>query len=613
MKSQYEVERMKYSDLEGSVVVPTYQRRLVWSEKQKESFIENISKGYPFGSILLYRYEGDKKLSLIDGLQRYSTLKEYKRNPARYFKGFEPYIERIFDSIEKGMGITLSVDQRNKLGLDIETLLRKCLEEDDPDPFFLRDIMKEGLNLYPDQPHYQEDLTRIQKELLKDASSYLDLDDLVIPCVVFTGDEGQLPDVFANLNQGGTKLSKYQVLAAHWTKHDFHVPDSDYGKRILDKVIDRYARLEEKRELVIEDFDPDEMAQSRTINLSEYCFALGELITETVPVFWQSVSSSENEKSEDTFNVVGYLTTAIALGIDNRTINKLPERKGLFQSEAFVEQLTECVLREYKVIQSEFEKWLRRPGVEGEYESGAVTDMQVLSFFAALWHKHYIIDGVGKKLCVIEHYKSNGYEATRKNLVAYCISDVVSRTWQGSGDTRLANYYVDTADTQHTYAAPMSRESLSNRLLAWYDDASQRGSVNIEKISKMLLCIYSAPDMTKYNADKYDIEHVISKQKLKVDNIYISGRIPGGTLGNLMYLSSKTNRGKKQFNLYILQENHEGVRFDEGYLEMLSYPAKETIFKAEEQLSHGDASGARSLIDGRTKEMIAQISKSVCG
>ena len=37
MKSQYEVERMKYSDLDGSVVVPTYQRRLVWSEKQKES------------------------------------------------------------------------------------------------------------------------------------------------------------------------------------------------------------------------------------------------------------------------------------------------------------------------------------------------------------------------------------------------------------------------------------------------------------------------------------------------------------------------------------------------------------------------------------------------
>lgn len=612
MKSQYEVERMKYSDLEGSVVVPTYQRRLVWSEKQKESFIDNISKGYPFGSILLYRYEGDRKLSLIDGLQRYSTLKEYKQNPAKYFKEFEPYIAQFFKNIEESGGITLSIDQRNKLSLDIELLLRECLDQDDPDPFFLRDIVREKLGLYPDQQRYQEELTRIQKKLLKDASNYLDLDNLVIPCVVFTGDEGHLPDVFANLNQGGTKLSKYQVLAAHWTKHDFRISNSKIGEQILEKVIDRYKRLEEKRELVIEDFDPDEMAHSRTINLSEYCFALGELITEKVPVFWQSESASEGDKSEDTFNVVGYLTTAIALGIDNRTINKLPSRKGLFQSEGFVDQLTKCILEEYDVIQSEFAKWLRRPGVDEEYERGAVTDMQVLSFFAALWHKHYTVNDDDAKLCVIEHYKSKGYDATRKNLVAYCISDVVSRAWQGSGDTRLANYYVDTADTQHTYATPMSSEILNNRLLAWYEDASQRGSVNIEKISRMLLCIYSAPDSTKYSADKYDIEHVISKQKLKKDNVYISERIPGGMLGNLMYLGSKTNRGKKQFNLYILQENNEGMKFDNRYLRMQSYPTREAIFKAEEQLSHGSADSAKSLMSERAKDMIAQISESVC-
>ena len=84
------------------------------------------------------------------------------------------------------------------------------------------------------------------------------MDDLVIPCVVFTGNEDQLPDVFANLNQGGTKLSKYQVLAAHWTKHDFKLSDSETGKKVLQKVIDRYERLVEKRDLVIEDFDPDE-------------------------------------------------------------------------------------------------------------------------------------------------------------------------------------------------------------------------------------------------------------------------------------------------------------------------------------------------------------------
>ena len=56
MKSQYDVERMKFIDLHGSVVLPTYQRKLVWSENQKTNFINNISLGYPFGAILLYRY-----------------------------------------------------------------------------------------------------------------------------------------------------------------------------------------------------------------------------------------------------------------------------------------------------------------------------------------------------------------------------------------------------------------------------------------------------------------------------------------------------------------------------------------------------------------------------
>ena len=612
MKSKYDVERMKYSDLEGSVVVPTYQRRLVWSEKQKESFIDNISKGYPFGSILLYRYEGDKKLSLIDGLQRYSTLKEYKNNPAKYFAGFGPSINRIFENIEDGMDLTLSVNQRDDLIPKIESLLRKCLEEDNSDPFLLRDLIKKEISLYPTSHQYEDDLTRIQQDLLKDASNYLDLDDLVIPCVVFTGNEDQLPDVFANLNQGGTKLSKYQVLAAHWTKHDFKLSDSETGKKVLQKVIDRYERLVEKRDLVIEDFDPDEMAQSRRINLSEYCFALGELIVENVPVFWQSSSNAENDKSEDTFNVVGYLTTAIALGVDNRTINKLPDKKHLFQSEAFVDQLTDHILKEYSVIESEFEKWLRKPGVKVEYESGAIADMQALSFFAALWHKHYYIDGIEGELRSIEHYKDNGYDAARKNLIAYCVSDVASRTWQGSGDTRLANYYVETADTRYTYAVPMSEETLSNRLLAWYDEVSQRSSIIPEKVSKMLLCVFAAPDITKYSADEYDIEHVVSKKKLRANDIYKSQQIPGGALGNLMYLNPKTNRGKKEFNLYSLQENHEGVLFDEEYLKMIDYPPKKTIFNAEERLSCGEADAVKKMIDGRAKDMIACISKAVC-
>ena len=79
-----------------------------------------------------------------------------------------------------------------------------------------------------------------------------------------------------------------------------------------------------------------------------------------------------------------------------------------------------------------------------------------------------------------------------------------------------------------------------------------------------------------------------------------------------MYLNPKTNRGKKEFNLYSLQENHEGVLFDEEYLKMIDYPPKKTIFNAEERLSCGEADAVKKMIDGRAKDMIACISKAVC-
>ena len=55
-------------------VVPPYQRGYVWSEKQKEQFIDTLKRGLPFGTILLYRDEKENKYQIIDGLQRCTTM-----------------------------------------------------------------------------------------------------------------------------------------------------------------------------------------------------------------------------------------------------------------------------------------------------------------------------------------------------------------------------------------------------------------------------------------------------------------------------------------------------------------------------------------------------------
>lgn len=61
---------------------PEFQRRLVWTAKDKDKFVESVLKGYPFPEIYMCNGEVDTETGegtqlLVDGLQRVSTLQEY--------------------------------------------------------------------------------------------------------------------------------------------------------------------------------------------------------------------------------------------------------------------------------------------------------------------------------------------------------------------------------------------------------------------------------------------------------------------------------------------------------------------------------------------------------
>jgi len=68
---------------EGKLIPrPEFQRRLVWTHKDKDHFLDTILRGYPFPEI--YLADGDVDLEsgegtqlLVDGLQRVSTILEY--------------------------------------------------------------------------------------------------------------------------------------------------------------------------------------------------------------------------------------------------------------------------------------------------------------------------------------------------------------------------------------------------------------------------------------------------------------------------------------------------------------------------------------------------------
>ena len=92
-------------DLER-IKLPPFQRKLVWTQKKKEDFIDTLRQGLPFGAVLIYPEDqtNESMLQILDGQQRLSTILEYKKCPLRFWKPlnreeYQSSLDRINDML----------------------------------------------------------------------------------------------------------------------------------------------------------------------------------------------------------------------------------------------------------------------------------------------------------------------------------------------------------------------------------------------------------------------------------------------------------------------------------------------------------------------------------
>ena len=81
-------EALENRQKEGRIIkVPLFQRSIVWKEEQSKMFIDSLKKGFPIGTLLFAKSVQDSQevFTLIDGLQRSSTIKKYIQNPTQFF------------------------------------------------------------------------------------------------------------------------------------------------------------------------------------------------------------------------------------------------------------------------------------------------------------------------------------------------------------------------------------------------------------------------------------------------------------------------------------------------------------------------------------------------
>ena len=69
---------------------PPYQRRSVWSPKDRRFFLDTIFRGYPSPSIFLHKQvlEGKTTYSVVDGKQRLETIVRFTDNKIAMEKKF---------------------------------------------------------------------------------------------------------------------------------------------------------------------------------------------------------------------------------------------------------------------------------------------------------------------------------------------------------------------------------------------------------------------------------------------------------------------------------------------------------------------------------------------
>lgn len=610
--ANYKIELIPFHTLEQAILLPTYQRPLVWSKPQKAKFIENLSKGFPFGSLLLYKYERDlEKYSLIDGQQRYTTILEYSKNPEEYFPiESHPYVDNVVSAakIDKQ-----SHEAQAHLRPQITQIIKKFLHErlrNDLSALYLFEKISE---VYPAIQHSTEamgTIVRIQEEIEKDVDQYIDLGSLELPCVIFTGKQSDLPEVFASVNLGGRKLTKYQVFKAQWNRYAIDLSSDNYSDAILEKTIQRYNELTESRQgIEIEDYSESEMRNNRQVTLPEFCRALGEMIMEACPACWPAPCKS----TEDSIDTLGYNTLAIVFGIKPTNIEELPEYfDGSFLdgNPVAVEKTLGQILDEYRTINHQFARYLKKPDREQEtYETSKTTgQLQFLSFFAALWRLHYTKSNSGVGFDIVERYKHRGYKESCNNLFGWFLIDALTNQWKGSGDSRLGAY----VDGSRTYTSSYSKDQLLSALFDWIEQEKDQASINLDPLAKTLLTVFSNCNgrQDQYNELRYDIEHLFSRDLLnaKVDGMprYKHYAIPGGSLGNILYLSAGLNRSKGATNLAPYAQEEYSLNRERHFL-----PDETELINAERALENGDPQRVKCILVKRAKCLAEEIASSL--
>ncbi|MBS7158501.1 MAG: DUF262 domain-containing protein [Collinsella sp.] len=563
---QYEIVNIPASDL-MRIKLPRFQRKLVWPKSKKDQFINTLHEGLPFGSVLVYpeSQEPDADLLIIDGQQRLSTIIEFNSDRLAFWKPLnqDTYLSALASINEALPGeLQLSESQFDNL------LRRNKLDLDD----WLDDIDDKS-----SRKTVRAQFGTIEKAL----AEYVDLSSLLIPAIKFIGDKSLIAEVFSRLNQGGIKLSKYQVFSAAWIHTQIKLSTSGLQSAILDNVKKHYTSMGEGAAFELDGFSEDLLSATRIITLSDLATALGMFLQEHLKAL---APQTDNKISE-----LGYGLLGVAVDLDNRKLGHLVDYSDYIQAN--LQHILEKTDRICSNLQDVFSKMLKvvKANKNDEYARALSTNFKTLSYFAALWY----LDP-----------ESEDYRSTLKNIKAHYLLDALTGVWSSAGDQRLLEY--QPSSKKRDYLTPVSSSDLEAAFDQWL--ASSVAGIRFSSETKAIITIHANLTYlatTVPNGESFELEHIIAKKFIEAASDTTKKGLFGNSIGNCMFLPKGINNRKKAKTLY--EVNTDG-RYNKLIQESF-YFSEQDLRAALDALSSGDRELVNEIIRARSNLIVSSTVK----
>lgn len=628
----------------GNIKVPQYQRGISWSQKQRETLINSLINEYPFGCILLYEAPNNK-YKIIDGLQRSYALIDFYSEPTKYFNN-DFISENNISAMEELMNYPSSKELIRSIAPDriINYVSNNYKTYDDLKKFSANEIAHEIVlelkNFFDDENNQVvgegiQNFYEIIDELCKIIDSIVDnfiehykkiCFELKIPVIIFKSKIDQLPEIFERINKEGSKLTKYQVYAASWSK-DYVVIDRKEFDDIIQFVKKRYERYLKEID-TLDDYDSRTLERTKRVNLFDLVFGFGKMISKKYPNLF-SFEPDVSKVDSVGFNLINACLLQKSKDLD--CLNKVIKKYVGLDSKAiqnFLERIMTCI----EEVNSKLGGCINFKSNKGANSTPSPlhSELQIVSIISFLFVLKHIEfekneDDVVTSIKYIPSKKTkdvvNIKNIFNERILKLYAMDLIGGNWKGSGDNKLYSIIISS----NYYLRDCNWNDFSGVLDGYY---KRQRSENIEttKVAaptsqdKLILNliysnIFTARDQG--NGSLYDIEHLASKDLMikRIASFKIKDfGLPISSIANQCLLPKDYNEFKQQKVMYECPI-YNGVNIIEDFEKKYTFTKQENFdwLIGEEMTNDADKFKQQyfEYLDDRFKNMMDKIQESM--